>query len=75
MQINGAALTAIRERSGLSKSRLASLAQVSLPYLRDLESGRRKGKNPAVAKALADALDVPVLAITSIGWPPDRAVA
>lgn len=75
MRINGAALTAIRERSGLSKSRLAVLAQVSLPYLRDLESGRRKGQNPAIVKSIAEALDVPTMAITGEGWTPEKAAA
>lgn len=64
MEINGAALTAIRERTGLSKTALAVQAQISLPYLRDLESGRRKGRNPEVAKKLAAVLDVPLTAIT-----------
>ena len=64
MQINGAALTAIREAQGWTKSALAVEAQISLPYLRDLESGRRKGMNPMYAKRLAAALNVPLPAIT-----------
>lgn len=64
MEINGAALTAIREGQGFNKTQLAVQAEISLPYLRDLESGRRKGRNPAVVKALAEALNVPMAAIT-----------
>lgn len=64
MQINGAALTAIREAQGWTKSALAVEAQISLPYLRDLESGRRKGFNPKYVKQLAQALNVPMSAIT-----------
>lgn len=63
MQINGAALQAIREAQGWSKSKFAVEAQISLPYLRDLEEGRRKGRNPAIAKRLSEALKVPTSAI------------
>lgn len=64
MEINGAALQAIREAQGWTKSRLATEARISLPYLRDLEKGRRKGRNPGIAKSLARALNVPMAAIT-----------
>lgn len=64
MEIEPSSLTAIRERSGWTKSKLAVEAGLSLQYLCDLEVGRRKGCNPAIAKALAQALDVPVTAIT-----------
>lgn len=63
MEINGEALRAIREGQGWTKSRLATEAGISLPYLRDLEKGRRKGRNPAVVKALAETLKVPMAAI------------
>lgn len=65
MQINGAALQAIREAQGFSKSAFAVQAEISLPYLRDLESGRRKGSNPAIVKRCAEALHVPTAAITT----------
>lgn len=64
MEVNGEALRAIREAQGWSKSRLAAKAEISLPYLRDLEKGRRKGRNPAIVKMLAKALNVPTAAIT-----------
>ena len=64
MEIERSALTAIRERSGFTKSKLAVEAGISLQYLCDLESGYRKGSNPAIAKALAEALGIPVTAIT-----------
>lgn len=64
MEIEPDSLTAIRERSGFSKSKLAVEAGISLQYLCDLEVGRRRGSNPAIAKALAEALNVPVTAIT-----------
>lgn len=67
MEINGPALTAIREAQGWTKSKLAVEAQISLPYLRDLETGRRKGRNPAIAKALAEAMRVPTAAIVTQG--------
>jgi transcriptional regulator with XRE-family HTH domain len=64
MEINGASLRAIREAQGWTKSRLAAEAKISLPYLRDLEKGRRKGRNPGVVKSLATALKVPMAAIS-----------
>lgn len=64
MEINGEALRAIREAQGWTKSQLATEAGISLPYLRDLEKGRRRGRNPRVVRALADALKVPTAAIT-----------
>lgn len=63
MEVNGEALRAIREAQGWTKSRLAAEAGISLPYLRDLEKGRRKGRNPQVVRALAQALKVPTAAI------------
>lgn len=66
MQINGAAVRAIREKAKIPQSRLAVEAQISVQYLNDLEAipQRRKGLNPQIAAALAAALDVPVEAIT-----------
>jgi transcriptional regulator with XRE-family HTH domain len=43
----------------MSKTDLAKAAGISLGYLADLESGRRKG-NPAVIGKLADALGCPM---------------
>lgn len=62
MQINRHALTEWRENRGLSKSDLAVMAEISLPYMCDLESGHRPG-SPAVIKRLADALKVNLLAL------------
>ena len=66
MAINGAALKAIREAQGWNITRLATQSQLSHSYIRDLEQGRRKGRNPGVAKALAEALNVPTAAITVV---------
>ncbi len=62
MQINGVALRVIRERSGLSVSELARLAEVSQPHLTNIELGRRAA-SPAVAGRLATALKVPLIAL------------
>lgn len=65
MKINGEALRALRERSGLSGIELATAAGISPQYLYDIEGGRRNlARNPALIKRLADELDVPVLALT-----------
>ena len=58
IEIDPIALTVLREKDGHSKSSLAAAAGVSLGYLSDLESGRRKG-NPDVIGKLAAALNVP----------------
>ncbi len=60
--INRAALRAIRERSGLTVSELARLSGVSQPHISNIESGVRGARAPII-KALADALEVPMLAL------------
>jgi transcriptional regulator with XRE-family HTH domain len=62
MQINPHALRVIRQRSGLSESELARVAGLSQPHLSNIETGRRKA-SPAVIRALADALRVPLLSL------------
>lgn len=62
MQFNTAALTAIREKDGMTKKQLAEAAGISLQYLCDIESGRR-GAKPDVMKRVAAALNVPLSAI------------
>ena len=64
MPINPHALRAIRERSGLSVSALASLAGASQPHLSNVESGRRQA-SPDLIQRLARALKVPVVALLS----------
>jgi transcriptional regulator with XRE-family HTH domain len=59
MQLNRHALTAIRERSGLSKTALAQRAGISQPHLSNLELGRRQASDPVIVK-LAGALGVPL---------------
>jgi transcriptional regulator with XRE-family HTH domain len=63
MRSNGAAITAIRERSGLTKSDLARLVKIDPSHLTRIESGERNG-TPAQLNAIARALLVPVTAIT-----------
>ncbi len=58
VQLDPTALVVLREKDGHSKTSLAALAGLSLGYLSDLESGRRKG-NPDVIAKLARALNVP----------------
>lgn len=56
MRLNRHALATIRERSGLSKSQLASKAGVATGTISDLESGRRDA-SPEMCKTLADVLE------------------
>lgn len=62
--LNRLALTALREAQGLTKSKLAIAAEISGPYLSDLENGHRSGSDAVLAK-LAQALGVEVEAITT----------
>lgn len=62
MDLNPSALRAIRERSGLSITALADLAGIKQAHLSNIEAGRRR-PSPEVAKALASALKVELLAI------------
>ena len=64
MKSNGAAIAAIREGRGLTKSELARLVNVDLSHLARIESGERNG-TPTQIKAIAAALVVPVTAIVS----------
>jgi len=59
---HGPALRAIRERTGLSKAELARRAGVAHSTVSRAESGQLH-LTPAVARAVAEALDVPVTAI------------
>lgn len=70
MDINGSALQAIRERSGLTQSDLARETErigprVSQGRISELESGdpAKSAVRPATAKVLADALSVPLVAL------------
>ncbi len=62
MRLNSAALRALRERSGLSVTALATAAGIKQAHLSNIESGRRSA-SPEVAVSLARALKVDLAAI------------
>lgn len=62
MKINGQALQAIRERSGLTQSELARRSAVSQNRISTIEA-HSPSVRPHTAKALADTLGVPLAAI------------
>ena len=62
MRINRHAVTAIRTRSGLTKSALARLAGCGAPTISDIEAGRRTASPDLIAR-IAAALKVPLVAI------------
>lgn len=64
MRINVPALVAIREAGGDTRKTLAKRARCSPQALDLIETGRTKNPRPTMVKALADALRVPVSAIT-----------
>jgi hypothetical protein len=61
---NPAALRAFVSMSQGSKSDLCRQAEITPGHLWDLETFRNKGTDPALRRKLADALGVPVEAIT-----------
>jgi len=70
--INRYALQALRTKDGQSKASLAAAADISPQYYGELESGKRGTRpDPAVVRRLADALDVPMSAITCAHRPAD----
>ena len=62
MVVNGPALAAIRERSGLTQTELAQQTGVSQGRISEIESGEHNVR-PGTAKALAEALAVPLVAL------------
>lgn len=62
MVINGEALRVIRERSGFTGTALAEEAGINRAYLSHIEAGRKQ-PSPDVARRLADALKVRLVAI------------
>lgn len=63
MKANPEALRLIRERSGYSLRGLSAKAGIDPATLHRIENGTHAGR-PATLKALADALNVPITAIT-----------
>lgn len=63
MELNGPALKALRERSGWTQSDLARHTGVSQGRISELESQDRTSVRPGTIKSLANALQVPSLAI------------
>lgn len=62
MKTNGDAIRIIRERTGFTKTQLATAARLDRTHLHRIETGERNG-TPAQAKAIAEALAVPLTAI------------
>jgi transcriptional regulator with XRE-family HTH domain len=62
MKINGEALKAIRSRSEMTITQLATASGIDRTVITRIENGERKG-TPAQHKALAIALQVPMQAI------------
>ncbi len=65
MVLNGQALQAIRERSGLTQTELAAQTGVSQGRISELEAGNLRVR-PNTVKALADALRVPTTALLAL---------
>lgn len=75
---NGAAIRAIRERTGLSvRAVAAELDRLGVhaheDHLRNLETGARKGARAELVNGLAAVLKIPVTAIVSTQTPVESA--
>ena len=62
MRANGAAIRALRERTGISQANLARTTDIRRETLNRIESGARPG-TPAQIVAIAKALSVPIVSI------------
>jgi transcriptional regulator with XRE-family HTH domain len=62
--VNGEAVRALRERSGLTITQLGERAKIDRANLSRLEAGKRQA-TPSQIKAIADALLVPVVVIAT----------
>ncbi len=59
--VDGAAVRVLRVRDGQSSTAFARAIGIGLPYLSDIEAGRRNLKrNPALIKRMAEELRVPM---------------
>lgn len=73
--INRYALQALREKDGQTRAQLAERAGISPQYYGEIENGRRAcRRRPDIVKSIAEALDVPVSAITCAHSDAARAV-
>lgn len=64
MQINPAALQALRQRSGWSVSKFAVAVQTTHSHISNIEAGRRQA-SPELILRMAQVLDVPLMALIS----------
>lgn len=65
MRGNGAAITALRERTGLTKTQLAKQTGIDRTHLHRIETGERKG-TPAQLVEIARALKVPITVVAEM---------
>ena len=74
MRANGAAVKAIRERSGLRATEFAREVCISPQYLSGIEAGDKPGSEPVLFR-MAQILKVPVTALIADpdDWEPRRA--
>ena len=64
MRANGPAIRALRERTGLTKTQLATATGIDRTHLHRIENGERKG-TPTQLVAIARVLDVPVTVVST----------
>lgn len=60
---NGATVRVVRELLGISLTDLAARADITKPYMSQIETGVKQ-PSPTVARAIADGMGVPLESIT-----------
>lgn len=68
MQTNGSAIRAIREAKGWNLSKFAAAVGVSHGYMSKIEASKQSA-GPAIARRIADTLEVPLAAVTGSARP------
>lgn len=71
--MNGAAIAALRKLAGHNGTAFANKIKVHRAYLSNIENGHRKSVSPAVARCIAETLEVPLAAILSGAEVPEDA--
>lgn len=64
MRGNGPAIRALRERTGLTKTQLATATGIDRTHLHRIENGERRG-TPEQLVAIARVLEVPVTVVST----------
>lgn len=71
VKVIGGAIRQLREQKGLTLEGLAANASISYQYLSGIETGK-ENFSIRILEKIATALDIPVVALISAAYDPDR---